>query len=139
MRSILRTESKYMALIADWYKRLFQNPFQLYLVRLLFSSHFELGFKAVRRHVSLAANYFLKNVCLLSEKDFICVRYEDLCEDPRSTIKEILAFLGEHKGMDIEYSTFIQTRQTNLLDEVERNRMFIIKRLERYFTLFGYR
>ena len=138
IRSLLRKKDPYHALLADWYNRLMEKPFQLYMARLLFSSHFDLGTRIVSQSIVRTTNYFLRNVRLLAETDYINIRYEDLCENPRSVISEILTFMGLSERSDVKYEAFIQMRQPSLLKEVERNKISILKRLEKYLAYYGY-
>lgn len=138
IRSLLQSKNLYVAFIADWYNEMFEKPFQLYLARLLFSLQLGLGLRIVRRHVILAATYFLENVHQLPETDYMGIRYEDLCREPDTTITAILNFLQFPKNLGLEAQPFIQMRPTHLFDEVERNKTSILRRLAPYVAYCGY-
>lgn len=138
IRSLFSSKNPYVALIAGWYNQLFDRPVQLYLFRLLFSARFEIGFKIVRRHVTLATTYFLKNIARLPEADVMCLTYEALCQEPESTIASLLSFLQLPETVPAGTSPFIQVRPARLLDEVERNKPALIKRLAPYLNYCGY-
>jgi len=137
-RSLLSTRNAYVALIARWYARLFQKPAQLFAMRLLFSSHFDLGLRIAVRHVVRATTYFLQHVGSLSEVDYVSVKYEDLCEDPEAVVVRILDFLGLKPMAWPAYDTFIKPRAVRLLPEVARKRRSILQRLEPYCVYHGY-
>ena len=138
IRSLLSTKNEYVALVADWYNQIFRQPFRLQIARFLFSSHFDLGLRIVTRHVALATGCFLKHVSSLPPKDYICVRYENLCKEPRLTITKILDWLGLKENTHVEYESFIHVRAGSLLSEVERSRESIYARMKHYFEYCGY-
>ncbi len=135
-RSLFQAKNPYIALIAAWYRRMFERPFQPHLVRLLFAS--PLGLRIVLRHVALATQYFLEHIARLPEADYRCVKYETLCREPRSTILAILDFLGMPGKSDADDGDLIQNRSVPLLDEVERNKSSIVRRLAPYLRYGGY-
>lgn len=137
-RSLLSTRNAYVALIARWYAQLFERPGQLFAMRLLFSSHFDLGLRIATRHVVRATTYFLQHVGSLPETDYVSVRYEDLCEDPETIVVRILEFLGLKPAVSLAYDTFIEPRPVDLLPEVARKRYRILQRLEPYCVYHGY-
>ena len=137
-RSLLSTRNAYVALIARWYAQLFQRPAQLFAMRLLFSSHLDLGLRITVRHVVRTTSYFLQHVGSLSEKDCVSIRYEDLCEDPKTNVGKILEFLGLEPRAFLAYDTFIEPRPFHLLPEVARKRHSILRRLEPYCIYHGY-
>jgi hypothetical protein len=138
IRSALMEKNEYVALIAGWYRQLFQQPLRLYWARLMFSSYFNLGLRITTRHVSLATNYFLSHISQLSERDYISVRYEDLCQDPQLTIGQIMDALELKVKKNLEYQSLIVPRSDELLAEVKKNQTVIYKKMKRYCEYFGY-
>ena len=138
IRSIFTNKNMYTMLIASWYHDMFERNLQLRLTKCLFSPHFELGFKVVNRHVRIATNYFLRHVHVLSEHDYICVRYEDICAEPKASLTKIMTYLGASEIANVDYRAFIQPRPIKLLPEVDRNRINIFTRLKPYFNYCRY-
>jgi hypothetical protein len=137
-RSLLTSKNAYVALIAQWYTQLFDRPVHLFVARLLFSSHFDLGLRIVTRHVVRAATYFLRHVGSLPVADYISVRYEDLCEDPETSVLRILKLLGLKQKSSLVYDTFIEPRPLRLLPEVARKYDGLRQRLQPYCAYHGY-
>jgi hypothetical protein len=137
-RSLLTARNAYVALIARWYAQLFDRPLQLFAARLLFSSHFDLGLRIATRHVVRATTYFLQHVDSLPETDHISIRYEDLCEDPETSVIRILRFLGLKQKSALVYDTFIEPRPLRLLPEVARKYDGLRQRLQLYCAYHGY-
>ncbi|MCH7787422.1 MAG: hypothetical protein IIC22_07920 [Chloroflexi bacterium] len=104
----------------------------------MFSSRFGLGVKLMTRGAAKATNYFMENISSLSESDYIGLRYEDLCREPRSTIAKILDHLGLEENAHVDYESLISVRADALLKDVERSRASIIRRTRPYFERFGY-
>ena len=138
MRSLLNIKNEYVALVVNWYNQIFRQPLRLHFARFLFSSHFGLGPKIAIRHVMLATGYFMKHIHSLSQKDYICVRYEDLCKEPSIIIAKILDWLGLKDNSSIEYEPFIDVQASPLLSEVKRNQDLVLARIERYLEFCGY-
>lgn len=137
-RSVFAAKNAYLALIAQWYAQLMDSPVRLFGVRLLFSSHLDLGLRIVTTHAVKATSYFLKEIGSLSNTHYVSVRYEDLCEDPESNILKILSFLELNAKVDLTYDAFIQPRPLHLLPEVARRYDDIQQKLHRYFVYCGY-
>ena len=137
-RSLMSTKNEYVAQVAGWYRELFRRPLRLRMARSLFSPHFNLGLRIVTRHVNLATKYFLDHVSSLPQSSYVSVRYEDLCEEPRQTINTILDGLGLKGEASVEYGAMINVRSGSLLDEVERSRESIFRKMRGYFEYFGY-
>jgi hypothetical protein len=138
MQSLLRTRNAYVALVADWYNALFRQPLRLRLTRFLFSSHFDLGLRLAIRHVRRAADYYLENVSSLPAGDYITVRYEDLCADPRATLSSIMHALGLEDFADIDYNGYIKVRDVPLVGELERKWPQVSRSMKLYLDQFGY-
>ena len=137
-RVLYESKSPYHSLLDSSYQQLWGRPFRLYMIRLLFSSHLDLGFRVATRHVARTTRYFLDHVRLLADRDYLSVRFEDLCQDPQAIVTKILNFLGIGENAAVGYGDFIQTRQARLLDEVQRNKTAILKRHCPYFVYCTY-
>lgn len=136
LRSLLSARNEYVALYAKWYAAIFQQPLRLRIARFLISSHFNLGLNIITRHVTLGSRYFMRYVSSLPPSDYLCVRYEDLCRDPKSTVAQILAWLGLSESPDVQ--SIIDPRPVSLLPEVERNRAAIFRKMKGYFEHWQY-
>ena len=137
-RSLLADWNAYTALIAQWYEQIFKNPVQRNLFRLLYSKYFNLGPRRVIKQSIESTTYFLENVESLPESDYLCVRYEDLCQAPEATINKILEFLDLEARATLEYQKLISPRAIDLLPEVQQQYGHIRQKLQAYFVDRGY-
>ncbi len=137
-RTMLSSWNPYIALISQRYTQIFKNPVQRYLFQLLYSQYFELGLGRVTKQSVESTTYFLENVDSLPEKDYIGVRYEDLCQAPEASIQNILEFLGLEARSTLEYEKLINPRTIELLPEVQRQHEQIRDKLQPYFAYHGY-
>jgi hypothetical protein len=138
MRYLLQNKSPYMALLSPWYRHTFDNKLRLLIYRFLYSSHTPFRVNSTIKTLTNNVNYFLKNIELLNQEEYICMRYEDLCKDPESTISKILDFLGLKIKSNINYYDFIKTRETILLEEVQIRKSTILKRMKTYLSYCNY-
>lgn len=138
IRSLLESKNGYAALTARWYQELFDNPIRLFGARLLFSPTFPILERTVARHVTLICDYFSRNISLLSPRDYISLRYEDLCEDPDSAIGRTIDFLGVQHSPAGSYKRYIDARSPQLLPEAVKAFHRIRGRLQPYLALHGY-
>ena len=137
-RTLLADWNEYTALIARWYGQIFKNPVQRNLFRLLYSKYFNLGLRRVTKQSIESTTYFLENIESLPEPDYLCVRYEDLCQTPETTIKQILEFLDLEAKSTLEYHKLISPRAIDLLPEVQQQYGHIRHKLQPYFAYHGY-
>ena len=135
-RSMFEGYNPYVAMIADWYGKLYGQPLRLALLRWLFASH--LGLFTTVRHVTLVARYFLDHLSVLSDADHIAVTYESLCLTPDVTIGKILGFLGLPLDRKLSFADAVQPRNPPLLPEVQRARESIMRRTADYCRYCGY-
>jgi hypothetical protein len=137
-RTLLADWNSYVALIATWYKQIFENPVQRNLYRLLYSKYFNLGLRRVTKQSMESTAYYLKNVESLPEPDYLCVKYEDLCQAPEANINKILGFLDLETRSTLEYQKLISPRAIDLLPEVQKQYENIHQKLQDYFVHHEY-
>ncbi len=138
VRASLGTRSAYNDLIAEWYRQIYRKPVRRTAIRLLFSPHFVLGVRIVTRHVVRGITYFMRHVNDLPSSDHISLRYEDVCADPKSAVKQVLNFLGLEERDRVAYETFIEPRPLRLLPEVARECEKVRQKLGIYYERYGY-
>jgi hypothetical protein len=138
IRSLFASKSAYTALLAQWYRELYASPLRLLAVRLLFSSHFNIGAGIVTRHLVQATSYFLEHVGDLSNADCVSVRYEDLCRDAETNVVRILRFLGLEPAVGPSYDAFIEPRPVRMLPEIGRKYGRVRRKLDPYFVYCEY-
>ncbi len=137
-RSILSSRNEYTFLLSRRYREIFSNPLKTFLFRLFYSSYFNLGLRRVTQEKVRLTSYFLENINNLPETDYVSVTYEELCNNPRQTILNILGFLDLEPRANLAYETLIQPRTLKLLPEVERKYQEIQQQLKAYFDYHGY-
>ena len=138
VRSILSARNAYTALLSQQYTKIFENPVQLFVYRLLYSTYFDLGLRRSLEQSVQSATYFLENVDSLPNTDYLSVRYEDLCNEPEEIILKILGFLRLEPKVTLAYDTLIEPRPTKLLPEVQGKYEQIRQKLQPYFAYHGY-
>ncbi len=138
VRLMLSVHSSYTELISKRYQEIFNNPIRRSLFRVLYSSFLGLGLDRVIQQSILSTTYFLDHIQSLPTTDYISIRYEDLCQNPESTILEILAFLKLETKTSLNYEELIQTRPLNLLPEVQNSYDKICSKLKPYLVHCGY-
>ena len=138
MRTELATKSSYRALIHRRFAELCHSPLILQAARLLVSSNFGLALWSVTRGFVQSSNYFLQNVGSLPKADFISLRFEDICEDPKTNVDRILRFIGLEQSSTLDYKAFIEPRTVPLLEEVKRKRRSISNKLAIYLAYWKY-
>jgi hypothetical protein len=131
---ISHQQNAYTEMVSNWY----QNRFDKLLIRIIFGSNKDLGFRIVRRHVYLSTNYFMENVRKLPNKDYICITYEDLCGNADITILKLLEFLELPFQEPAAFNQSIQKRNVSLIPVVQKNERKVKSDLKAYMTYCGY-
>jgi hypothetical protein len=90
-RSLLAARNEYVAMLAPWYRELFDQPVRLWLAR---AAAGRIGPRVVSRHVKRATRYYLEHIDAVPAEARVEIRYEDLCAAPGATIATVLTFLG---------------------------------------------
>ena len=136
-RSMMASRNAYIAMLAPWYRELFQRPRQVSAERWLLSS-FHLSEKIVARHVALVADYFLKNIDSVPKTDYLPIRYEDLCAEPDRIMGQVIEFLGVQPEPSVSFKSFIRPRASEPLPEARSAFERIRGPLSSYLTIHGY-
>ncbi|MEF8878865.1 MAG: sulfotransferase [Candidatus Thermoplasmatota archaeon] len=129
-------KNEYFGLMYKKYKLLFNNPISRYFLRLFFSTKIPIGLLELIRRSSKNVEYYLKNIDKIPEKDYVSIKYEDLCNKPNQTIGAILDFLDLKTNFDA--SRFVEPRHTKTVKSVEITEKLIYKTMKEYFENFGY-
>jgi len=139
MRTLLQNKSAYMAMLSPWYDQVFDSDIRLHYYRFLYSSRNPFRVTSTIRRITKETDTFLENVDLLKkDEEYINVRYEDICGDPRSTITYIMKFLDLQLRSNLNYRDFIKPRKTIFLQELQRRDQSIAKRMDKYLTYCKY-
>lgn len=133
-RQLYRLKSPYHALLDEEYGRLWKKPLRLNIIRLLFSTHLNLGFRVTLRHVQRTTSYYLSHIHRLSPADYTNLTYEALCQYPESVITRILEFLGVEAVASVDYQNALYNRDRPLLAEVAQKRDLILKQFQPYIA-----
>ncbi len=129
-------KNQYFGLLYDKYDLLFDNPISRYAIRLFASSKIPVGLFDLIRRASAYTDYYLKNINQMPKKDYVSIRYEDLCETPNKIIGDIVGFLGLHTALDA--SKLIAPRHTKTVKSVQLVEQRIYKTMKPYFEAFQY-
>lgn len=138
IRSLLASRNPYVGLIARWYAKLFEQPLQLSMMRLLFSSRGRVGEKIVARHVRLVTDYLLSNMGAIPSSDYISIKYEELCANPDGTMAAVLDFTGVKPTSPVSFHDRIEPRAPELLAEATAAFESMRGKIETYLTQHGY-
>ena len=133
---LLRNNDPYTPLLSKRHNRTISNPLLLYSTKLCYARRLPIGTLNVINQTTKATDYFIENIDKLSKKDYISIRYEDVCENPNTVISEIMKFLNQE--VDVDLNKHINTRNLNLLPAVKFFREFLKRKMENYFTKFHY-
>ena len=136
MQTLFNDRNPYTTLLFHLYDRIFDNPLLLYTARFHYAS--PLGVIQVTLAFARAIQYFLRNIFLLDDRDYIEVRYEDLCEKPMETISKVLDFLDLKVVNPIDYEKLIKPRKVELLPTVDKLKPFITRKMQPYLSHCGY-
>jgi len=137
IQHLFRIKNPYTSLLYKDYNRLYDNPLSLFFIRLLYLKLTLFGTIYITLVCSKALRYYMKNIKKLSKKDYIVVSYENLCEKPSETMKDIFVFL-EIKPDRLDFTSYIRQRGDNLDLNVLKLKYFIYKNMKRYFDFFNY-
>ncbi|NEP59440.1 MAG: sulfotransferase, partial [Symploca sp. SIO2G7] len=106
--------------------------------RLRNSLFFQRSLKTATRGVTQALNYFIENIDSLPETDYICVRYEELSQEPEKVVLSVLDFLELQPKSPLSYDMLVESRPLRLLPKVAKNYDKLYQELQSYFDYFGY-
>jgi hypothetical protein len=101
-------------------------------------SHAHIGRRLMARRIAQRARSYQQRVAQLPERDYISLRYEDLCADPRGQMGRIYEFLGETPRLVPDYSHWIHPRGLTLLPELQRAEAVLLRQFESALTYHGY-
>lgn len=140
LRTIVAAKNPYLdALITDKsYSRLFERPLLLNTLRFALSSRSNIGQRMLTRYLRRVTNYYLRNIASLPKEDYVSLKYEDLCAQPESIIRQVLAMLGLEPQHALDYQAFVAPRPLRLLPELDRSHQRVRDQLRPYFAQFGY-
>lgn len=140
LRSILSTKSPYVATQSRMYVQLFNNPILLSILRMLVFSPMLSNLRSQLLTMNLAhrATYFMDNIHLLPDTDYICIKYEDICKEPQTLMPAIFQFLGVSPSLNTNYSTLVRPRPLRLLPEIAHNYNYICENLQSYLIYQAY-
>jgi len=139
MQNLLQNKSAYMAMLSQWYDKIFDSNIRLRYYRFVYSSCTPIRVNSAIKRIANETNLFLENIDVLQkDEEYINVRYEDLCRDPQSIIEEIMKFLDIPLEPNLNYRDFIKPRKTVFLKELQRREKFVSKRMYKYLTYCKY-
>ena len=101
-------------------------------------SGLQLGPRLMARRIARRARYYVQHITELPAGDYVSLRYEDLCRDPRGQMEKIFRFLGETPRHAVDYATRIRPRGLELLPELKRVEATLCRRFEPAMTYHGY-
>jgi hypothetical protein len=135
---ILKEKSEYHAIFSEDYGKIYDNPLLINSLRIIYSSKvFPFGFFEVLRYTKNNCNFYLKNIKKLSKKDYISIKYEDLCRYPNKISHNIFNFLNIKSSIDFE--EFIHPRNLKLFPYIENLKLYVYRSLKPYFEYFNYK
>ena len=133
-QTLLESKNPYTSLFSPKYKEIFDNPLLLFLMRTYYSSYLPFGLINIIRKASRETKYFLKNINKIKEKDYVIVKYENLCSNSNLEMKKILDFLKIKSNLD--FSNYIKPRKLKMLSEIERMEKYILKKMKSYMAMY---
>lgn len=133
----LQKEDVFANLYSKEYKQVFKNPLILYSLRLLYISHIPIGIFGIIKRYKKATDYYLQNIKMLSNSDYVSITYDELCKEPDKSIKNVLNFLNLKTNVD--FKDYIKPRKLNIVSQVNFLKGFIYKKMKKYFQFLNFR
>ena len=99
-RTNFENKNPFPAIYSKEYNQVFKKPFKLLKARLYFASKFPIGIFDVINLTANGTKYYLKNIKYISKKNYISIKYEDLCKEPNKVITNIMEFLNLKSDQD---------------------------------------
>ncbi len=132
-------EHPYSMRIFDHYRKLYNRPVRLRVLRSFFDHLPTLPLLAMVKADEIATDRFLEQVEDISEDSYTHVKYEELCESPQENMERILEFLECEPEKNIDFSEFISPRDTDTEPCIQKLRGYIMKHMRHYREYFGYK
>ena len=136
---LINEYSPYMAQLSTLYTRVFNNLLLRYSLKPLTNSFSSIGMILLTLYSTRSTNYYLKNIHKLPKEDYIDVTYEELCKAPNEIMSKIMGSLDMKIDADMDFTTYIQPRKTNLDSSTVHLKRFIFKTMKKYFAKFDYK
>ena len=136
IRSLLEKKNEYAALVVEGYRRLYEQPFNLALLRFLCAVRFPLLVGTVARNLARVNDHVLRHGEQMGDRCFN-LTYAELCAAPAQTISAILQFLGRRDVPERDYAGLVKPRRSEPPPEVEARRHRIRARNAEYCRRFG--
>jgi len=136
IRSLLEKKNEYAALVVEAYRRLYEQPFNLALLRFLCAVRFPLLVGTVARNLARVNDHVLRHGEQMGDRCFN-LTYAELCAAPAQTISAILQFLGRRDVPERDYAGLVKPRRSEPPPEVEARRHRIRARNAEYCRRFG--
>ena len=136
IRSLLEKKNEYAALVVEAYRRLYEQPFNLALLRFLCAGRFPLLVGTVARNLARVNDHVLHRGEEMGDRCFN-LTYAELCAAPAQTISAILQFLGRRDVPERDYAGLVKPRRSEPPPEVEARRHRIRARNAEYCRRFG--
>ena len=136
IRSLLEKKNEYAALVVEAYRRLYEQPFNLALLRFLCAGRFPLLVGTVARNLARVNDHVLHRGEEMGDRCFN-LTYAELCAAPAQTISAILQFLGRRDVPERDYAGLVKPRRSEPSPEVEARRHRIRARNAEYCRRFG--
>ena len=138
LRSMLGSRNGFAAMIAPWYRALYERPAQLWFARALAKPPIRLWERLLAHHTAKMAKYYMANFKLLPPQDAVEIQYEELCRTPDATMGKVMDFLDAHPAQPIDWAAKIAPREPRLLPEVIGLFASIREQIKPYLALNHY-
>lgn len=139
MKTLFGKKSIYMSLLSPWYNHVFQHGLLRKYYQLVSSPKNPLRVHQLITTFSHKAQYYMNNIEQLTElKDYVSIRYEDLCSHPQHTMETILNFLGKNRRDTIDFSTFIKPRNLPVHKQIQKRKQKLRKNIQPYLSYLQY-
>ena len=135
---ILSEWNPYIGLLSKQYQKVFKNPIYRLAYRVMYLKQFNVGIKKTLKQSMESTSYFLGHIQDLPKSSYVSIRFEDLCDEPQTTLERIFDFLQLMPVIPIDYNSLIQKRSLQLLPTVAKNQSQIYETLLPYFMFHGY-
>ncbi len=123
MYTLFQKKSKYMALLSPWYHKTYHHPILRRYYQLASSPRNPLRVHHLIKNLSMVTSTFIQDINRLTNHiDYISIRYEDLCDNPQQTMKDVLHFLGFSINDSLDFSTDIKPRNRPIRKQIKKHK-----------------
>ena len=135
--SLTTTPNGYLSCLSGNYASVVANPFPLAVARWLFNGHRAAPARLIIKHLARETHRYLQSRAQIPNMDYVEVKYESLCRQPKETLDGILSWLGLDRADD-DIGEMVSPSGRPRLDSFPEAREMLAEKLSAYCRALGY-